>query len=116
MAFGKRRNEILKQGSKSRDVLKKYNKIVLNICMYLGLIFTIIFYCLWCTNINTIERIGNSYMKWTIPLFLIILIRYNYNIEGDSFGDPVDVIISDKILLICILIYSIIMACLLYLV
>ena len=115
MGFGKRRNEIRKQGDKSREVLKKYNKEFLDKFMYVCLILIVVFYCLWCIDINTISRIGNSYIIWTVPLVLIILMKYSLDIEMDSFGDPVDVIINDKILIALSIIYSISFIAILYL-
>ena len=35
--------------------------------------------------------------------------KYSLNVEGDSLGDPVDVILGDKVLLVLALIYAIIM-------
>lgn len=114
MGFGKRRNEIIKQGSKSRDVLEKYNKDFLDKFMYICLVLIIVFYCLWCIDMNTISRIGNSYIIWTIPLVLIILMKYSLDIETDSFGDPVEVITNDKVLIVLSLIYVLVFAYILY--
>lgn len=114
MGFGKRRNEIIKQGDKSREVLKKYNKEFLDKFMYVCLILIIVFYCLWCIDINTISRIGNNYIIWTIPLVLIILMKYSLDIEMDSYGDPVDVITNDKILIALLMLYIIFFIGILY--
>jgi hypothetical protein len=35
-----------------------------------------------------------------VPLVLLICLRYNLKIEGDSDGDPVEVLLHDKMLLI----------------
>ena len=114
MGFGKRRNEIKKQGDKSREVLKKYNKEFLDKFMYVCLILIVVFYCLWCIDINTISRIGNGYIIWTVPLVLIILMKYSLDIEMDSFGDPVDVITNDKILISLSIFYAISFVVILY--
>ena len=114
LGFGKRRNEIIKQGDKSRDVLKKYNKEFLDKFMYVCLILAIVFYSLWCIDAATINRIGNNYMIWTIPLLLIIFMKYSLNVESDSFGDPVDVILNDKVLIALVSIFALIMFGILY--
>lgn len=106
LGFGKRRNEIIKQGEKSRNVLKKYNQEFLDKFMYACLILSIVFYSLWCIDTTTIDRIGNNYMIWSIPLLLIIFMKYSLNVENNSFGDPVDVILKDKILMLLILIFG----------
>lgn len=115
MGFGKRRNEIIKQGDKSREVLRKYNKEFLDKFMYVCLILAVVFYSLWCVDASTIERIGNNYIVWTIPLLLIILMKYSLNIEMDSLGDPVDVILSDKTLIILVMLFALVMVGILYL-
>lgn len=98
MGFGKRRNEILKQGNTSRIVLKYYTKEYLDKFMYVCLILTLVFYSLWSIDTLTVLKFG-EYMIYTIPLLLIIFMKYCLDIEGDSFGDPVDVITSDKVLI-----------------
>lgn len=116
MGLGKRRNEVTKQGEKSRKVLKKYKKKFLNQFMYVCLSISIVFYSLWTIDATTTQRIGNNYMIWTIPLFIIILMKYSLIIEGDSYGDPVEVILKDKFLLSLILGLSMMMILILYII
>lgn len=107
MGFGKRRNEIKKQGDKSREVLKRYSKEFLDKNMYVCLTLSVVFYSLWSVDPVTIARIGNNLMVWTVPIIMIILMKYSLDVEGDSFGDPVDVLFQDKILLTITFIYII---------
>ena len=116
LGFGKRRNEILKNGDKSRRVLHLYNKEFLDKNMYVTFALTIVAYTLWCVDPTTIDRIGHDYLFWTIPLIMVILQLYSLNIEGNSHGDPIEVILSDKKLLITSLSYVIIMIILLYII
>ena len=99
MGLGKRRNEIIKQGNKSRKVLKYYTKEFLDKNMYVFLGLCIVFYALWAVDPTTINKLGNNLMIWTVPFIMIILMKYSLNVEGNSFGDPVDVILHDKSLL-----------------
>ena len=99
MGLGKRRNEIIKQGDKSRKVLKYYTKEFLDKNMYVFLGLCIVFYALWAVDPTTINKLGNNLMIWTVPFIMIILMKYSLNVEGNSFGDPVDVILHDKSLL-----------------
>lgn len=48
--------------------------------------------------------------------FIILLMCYSLNVEGDSDGDPVEVILHDKILICIIIAYAICIFTLLYLV
>ena len=115
LGFGKRRNEIIKNGGKSRKVLSMYNKEFLDKNMYVALALAVVSYALWCVDPTTIARIGNDYVFWTIPLVMIILQLYSLNIEGNSYGDPIDVILSDKKLIVAVIIYILAMGGILYL-
>lgn len=114
LGFGKRRNEIIKNGQKSRKVLALYNKDFLDKNMYVALSLAIVSYSLWCVDPTTISRIGNDYLFWTIPLLMVILQLYSLNIEGNSHGDPIEVLLSDKFLLGTVSLYCLTMVFLLY--
>jgi 4-hydroxybenzoate polyprenyltransferase len=113
LAFGKRRNEIKKNGNISRAVLKYYNVEFLDKNMYLCLSLTIVFYSFWCLSPNQIIEFSSK-LIYTIPLIMIICMRYSMNIEGDSFGDPADVLFNDKILLLLIFAYVILLIYIIY--
>lgn len=114
MGLGKRRNEYKKLGKDGREVLKYYNESFLSNNLYMCMALGIVFYSLWCMDIGAVS---NSLINiiWTVPLVLIICMKYSLDIEGDSLGDPVDVILSDKLLLGLALIYGLIMFIALYL-
>lgn len=108
MGLGKRRNELQKQ-TETREVLKYYNVAFLDKNMYVCVALTNVFYALW-----TFEM-PNPKVSWTIPIFIILLMCYSLDIEGESDGDPVEVILHDKILIGLIFIYVICIFTLLYL-
>lgn len=114
LGFGKRRNEIIKNGDKSRKVLSLYNKEFLDKNMYVCLGLAIVSYSLWCVDSTTIQRIGNDYLFWTIPIVMVILQLYSLNIEGNSHGDPIEVVLADKKLIAVVVLYVIVMGGLLY--
>ena len=84
LALGKRRNEIKKNGSNSRKVLKYYTVDFLDKNMYLSLTLALTFYSLWC-NDNVNEK-----LIWTVPLAIMTCMKYSMIVEDDSYGDPVD--------------------------
>ena len=112
--FESYRNEILKNGDKSRRVLSYYNKEFLDKNMYVCLALAIVSYSLWCVDPSTISRIGNDYLFWTIPIVMVILQLYSLDIEGNSYGDPIEVILSDKKLIIVSIFYIVVIGGLLY--
>ena len=95
LGFGKRRNEMMKSDEKSRSVLKYYNKDFLDKNMYMFLALTIVFYSLWA-----VSAFNNEFFKYSIILVIVILLKYCMDVEDDNFGDPIEVITHDKVLLV----------------
>lgn len=115
-ALGKRRNELKKlKGAKTRKVLESYSEQFLDKNMYMCLTLTNAFYALWSMDKTTIAHYGNEYLIFTVPIVLLITMKYSMNIEGDSDGDPVEVLIHDKILILLCLVFIITMFAILYL-
>lgn len=114
--FGKRRNEMIKKGKRGRKVLRFYTKDFLDKNMYVSLTLAMVSYSLWSIDSLTIARTGTDLLFWTIPFVFIIFQLYSLNIEGDSHGDPINVILSDKVLLTHIVIYLFLMTILIYVV
>ncbi len=105
LALGKRRNEIQKVGNSARNVLRHYTVSFLDKNMYMCLALTIVFYSLWCVAPS--QDLSNSqYLIWTIPIVILICMKYSMNIEGNSYGDPADVLFGDKVLLSLIALYA----------
>ena len=115
LAFGKRRNELAKETGESRLVLRHYNFSFLDKNMYLCLALTIVFYALWSIDPLTAARLQGAKVFWTVPLVMLIAMRYSLLIEGDSDGDPVEVLYHDKALLIMLGGYALITLGLIYL-
>lgn len=116
LGFGKRRNEIIKSGENSRKVLKYYNKEFLDKNMYVSLTLSMVSYTLWCVDKDTNLRMGHDLLFWTVPLLMILFLLYSLNIEGDSYGDPIEVILNDKILISMIFIYIGVISILIYII
>ena len=112
LGLGKRRKELDKNSFIARKVLSKYNHEFLDKNMYLCMALTIVFYSLWTID-PSISAI-HSGMVWTVPVVLLICMKYSLDIEGSSFGDPVDVVTKDKVLLSMIFVYLIIIASIFY--
>ena len=114
LGFGKRRNEILKNGDKSREVLAMYNENFLDKNMYVAFALAIVAYTLWAVDPTVIARVGNDYLFLSIPLVMVIMQLYSLNIEKNSHGDPIEVIMSNKVLLLSVVVYLVLMIMLVY--
>lgn len=115
-ALGKRRNELERmEGGTTRKVLASYSPGFLDKNMYMCLALTNVFYALWSVDQKTVAAYKNSNLIWTVPLVLLITMRYSMDIEGDSDGDPVEVLLHDKMLMALCGVYLLAMAAILYL-
>ena len=102
LGLGKRRNELKKtrdSGGSTRKVLQYYSYEFLDKFMYLCLTLAVTFYALWSADGEVAAKYGTDKLIWTVPMVIIILMKYSADIESDSFGDPVDVVMHDKVLL-----------------
>lgn len=92
MGLGKRRNEKRKTENDTREVLKMYSDTFLDRNMYMSLTLGVVFYSIWALSLD-------QYMIYTTIFVVVICMRYNFILESDSLGDPVDVVFADNILL-----------------
>ena len=81
--------------------------------MTVSLALSDIFYSLWCMNMIE-QKIYSSTLVWTIPIILLIQMKYSLDIEGSSDGDPVEVLFHDKLLIGMVALYVIILVVILY--
>lgn len=114
-ALGKRRNEIKQLGTDStRNVLKKYPILFLDKSMNMCLTLGNAFYSLWSMDEKTIGLYNNDKVVFTAPLILLITLKYSLDVEGSSDGDPVEVLLSDSVLMLMTIAYILIMLSILY--
>ncbi len=108
ISLGKRRNEILRNGNKSRAVLTYYRPTYLKKGMQFFLLCFLLFYVLWALSMNS--------FWFFISIFIIlwIVMLYDVTIEKYVFDDPVDIILNNRMMMSLILFYMIYMGGLLY--
>lgn len=89
--FGKRRNELIHNSDKSREVLGIYSEKFLESNMYVCMALMIIFFAFWCLE---------KEYELLIPFVMILCFRYSYDVENNvGDGDPSNIILHDKVLL-----------------
>lgn len=114
-SLGKRRNELKQLGShETRHVLKAYPVNFLEKNMGMCLTLANVFYALWSMDEKTMSFYNNRYLILTVPIVLLITMKYSLNIEGDSDGDPVEVLLHDRLLLALCIFYLAVMFAILY--
>ena len=73
-----------------------------------------VFYALWSIDENTTSFYQNDHLIFTVPIVLLITMKYSLDIEGNSDGDPVEVLLHDKLLLSLVILYLAAMLIILY--
>lgn len=117
MGLGKRRNELNKLGDDAyaaRGVLKSYNSAFLDKNMYVCLGLAITFYALWTGDSKTVADLGTNLQIWTVPIVIILAMKYSLDIEKGESGDPMEVILLDKWLIFIGITYVITLFIILY--
>ena len=99
----------------TRQVLKAYPVNFLDKSMGMCLTLANVFYALWSMDEKTMSFYKSKYLIFTVPIVLLITMKYSLDIEGDSDGDPVEVLLHDKVLLILCVLYLAVMFAILYL-
>jgi len=112
LSLGKRRNEIIANGSKTRKVNKYYTEAFLDKNMYVCLGLTLMYYSLWSVDPSQKHKL----IVFTVPLVILIVMAYSLRVENsDSDGDPVSVVLGNKTLLALMAAYGFIILTLVYL-
>lgn len=114
-ALGKRRNELKHVSTgETRQVLKSYPVSFLDKNMGMCLTLANAFYALWSLDENTKTLYNSDNLILTVPIVLLITMKYSLNLEGESDGDPVEVLLHDKPLLALCILYLAVMLMILY--
>ena len=82
--------------------------------MYLCLTLAVAFYALWSADAEIVVKYGTDKLIWTVPLVIVLLMKYSADIESNSYGDPVDVITHDKVLVLLSFVFALVLFGLIY--
>ncbi len=117
LALGKRRAELSLLGenaSEHRSILSEYNPRLLDDMMTIVLSATIVSYSLYTFSAPNLPK--NHAMMLTIPLVLYGLFRYLYLIHVKGMGGaPEELVLKDRPLIACILLWGLTVIAVLYL-
>ncbi len=115
LALGKRRNELRRMGGgETREVLNAYPVSFLDRSMSMCLTLAHVFYALWSMDGTTRAAYHTDHLIFTVPIVLLITLKYSLNVERKSDGDPVEVLLHDPVLLVLTGLYLAAMILILY--
>lgn len=106
MGFGKRRGD-----ARSASATTVYTPVFLERAMQLCLTLALVFYSLWSAGAG----LAGSRMLWTVPLAVCICLKYAGDLDAGAEGDPVELLLHDRVLLLLSLAFTVLVLLLLYL-
>lgn len=118
LALSKRRHEItlLAEGAGGhRRILDEYNPYLLDQMIGVVTASTLMAYIIYSTSPDTVERFGTHHLVLTIPFPIYGILRYLYLVHRrDGGGNPSELLITDRPLLICVGLWGLVTALVIY--
>jgi 4-hydroxybenzoate polyprenyltransferase len=118
LGLSKRRHELtLLTGSAGghRRILDEYNPYLLDQMIGVVTASTLMAYIIYCTSQETIERFGTRNLVLTVPLPIYGILRYLYLVHRrDGGGNPSELLITDRPLLICVALWGLVTTLVIY--
>lgn len=104
LGFSKRRHELVLLTDKAnnhRAVLKHYSSYFLDQMVAVVTASTVISYMLYTVSEATVQFFGTRHLVWTVPFVLYGIFRYLYLMHRrEEGGDPADVLLRDRPMLV----------------
>lgn len=118
LGLSKRRHELVmneEEAQNYRKVLAKYSPYLLDQMISVVTASTVVCYALYTMSSETIQKFGTKNLIYTIPFVLYGIFRYLYLIHKKEVGgNPENILVSDKPLIIDTLLWVIIAGLIVY--
>lgn len=118
LALSKRRAELVALAGDAkhhRPSLAEYSPYLLDQMIGVVTASTLIAYALYTIDPATIDRFGTERLVWTVPFPLYGIFRYLYLVhQRAGGGDPSEVLVTDKPILICVALWGLAVVALVY--
>jgi len=118
LALSKRRHELilLEEGAQNhRKILSEYSPYLLDQMISVVTASTVMAYSLYTMSGETIRKFGTKNLIFTIPFVLYGIFRYLYLVhQKKAGGNPESVILTDRSLIVAIILWIISVALILY--
>jgi hypothetical protein len=118
LALSKRRHELVILGAGAidhRPILGEYSPYLLDQMISVVTASTLIAYTVYATSAETAARLGTSRLGLTIPFVLYGIFRYLYLVhQKEGGGSPAAMLLTDRPLLVCVALWTVTVAVLMY--
>ena len=96
-------------------ILDEYNPYLLDQMIGVVTASTLMAYIIYCTSPETIERFGTRDLVLTVPFPIYGILRYLYLVHRrDGGGNPSELLITDRPLLICVALWGLVTTLVIY--
>jgi len=120
LAFGKRRHELLlleEDATSHRKSLDRYSPYLLDQCIGVTTAAVVVMYMLYTFSEEVSQRLGTNDLYFTIPFVVYGIFRYLYLIhKEEKGGSPTRVLITDRPILLTVVLWIMTVIVILYLV
>ena len=118
LALSKRRHELvlLANGATShRRILAEYSPYLLDQMIAVVSASTIVAYAFYTVSTETVQKFGTDRLMLTLPFPLYGIFRYLYLVHlKEGGGSPADMLLTDKPLLLCVALWTVAVAIIIY--
>jgi 4-hydroxybenzoate polyprenyltransferase len=118
LALSKRRHELvlLADGATShRRILQEYTPYLLDQMISVVTASTLVAYAFYTINPETVEKFHTTHLGLTLPFPLYGIFRYLYLVhQKEGGGSPAEMLLNDRPLLICVALWAIAVALIIY--
>jgi len=118
LGLSKRRQELtlLADGASGhRRILEEYNPYLLDQMIGVVTASTLMAYIIYVASPDTVERFGTHLLVLTVPFPIYGILRYLYLVHRkDGGGNPSELLIADRPLLICVALWGLVTALVIY--
>ena len=118
LALSKRRHELvlLANGATShRRILAEYSPYLLDQMIAVVSASTIVAYAFYTVSPETVQKFGTDRLMLTLPFPLYGIFRYLYLVHlKEGGGSPTDMLLTDKPLLVCVALWTVAVAIIIY--
>jgi len=118
LALSKRRHELVlltESATSHRPILQEYSPYLLDQMISVVTASTLVAYAFYTVSPETIQKFNTDKLGLTLPFPLYGIFRYLYLVhQKEGGGSPSDMLLNDKPLLLCVLLWAIAVALIIY--
>ena len=118
LALSKRRHELVllaDTATSHRPILQEYTPYLLDQMISVVTASTLVAYAFYTINPETVEKFHTTHLGLTLPFPLYGIFRYLYLVhQKEGGGSPAEMLVNDRPLLICVALWAIAVAVIIY--